>query len=242
MFGVRRWLSYSGVVVLFGAAVALQWALHVRRPVSSPALAESALAAFGALRSLVAEIVWFRADRLQEEGRYVELAQLAHALTSAEPHTPEVWSYAAWNLAYNVSVMMPTPEDRWRWVRAAMELLRDDGLRLNPDSPELHRELAWLFELKIGTDIDAASDTFRAKWREIVSDVAARDAWEELRMDRRTMAAIERHFGVTDRTSPLYSAIYWAYCGVRHAKGADREVLKGIVRQSQMIYGKSARK
>jgi len=236
---MKRYLSYSLVVVLFVLAAASQWALHARRPVASPALAESALAAFGALRSLAAEVVWFRADRLQEEGRYVELAQLAHALTAAEPHTPEVWSYAAWNLAYNVSVMMPTPEDRWRWVLAAMELLRDDGLRLNPDSPELYRELAWLFELKLGTDIDAAAETFRAKWRAIVSDVAARDVWEELRMDRATMAEIERTFGVKERTSPLYSAIYWACCGVRHAKGPDREMLKNIVRQSVMIYEKN---
>jgi len=236
---MRRGLSYAAVGLLFLASAAAQWMLHARRPVSSPALAESALAAFGALRSLAAEVVWFRADRLQEEGRYVELAQLAHALTAAEPHTPEVWSYAAWNLAYNVSVMMPTPEDRWRWVQAALHLLRDDGLRLNPTSPELHRELAWLFELKMGTDIDAAAQTYRDKWRAIVSDVAAREAWDELGMDRAVMHHIERRFGVTDRTSPLFSAIYWAYCGLPHAHGNDREVLKGIVRQSRMIYEKN---
>ena len=66
-------------------------------------------------------------DRLQDEGRYVELAQLATVLTRMEPHTPEVWSHAAWNLAYNVSVMMPTPADRWRWVEAGIRLLRDCG-------------------------------------------------------------------------------------------------------------------
>lgn len=225
--------------LFFALAIAAQWTLYLHRPVAAPALAESALAAFGAFRSLAAEIVWFRAERLQDEGRYVELAQLARALTAAEPHTPEVWSYASWNLAYNVSVLMPTPEDRWRWVRAALELLRDDGLRLNPDSPELHRELAWLFELKMGTDIDAAAETFRSSWRAIAADVARRDAWEELRMDRSTMSEIERRFGVTDRTNPLYSAIYWAYRGLAHANGVDAQVLKGIIRQSQLLYHKT---
>ena len=166
--------------LLAAAAVAGQLALRSRRPPSAPALAEGALAAMGGLRSIAAEIVWFRADRLQEEGRYVELAQLASALALMEPHTPEVWSYAAWNLAYNVSVMMATHEDRWRWVEAAMRLLRDEGLRLNPRSPELYRELAWLFELKIGTSIDDASLLYREKWREIVEDVRARGAWREL--------------------------------------------------------------
>lgn len=238
---MRRCLPISLVAALFALAAVSQFALHRVRPVASPALDESALAAFGALRSLAAEVVWFRADRLQDEGRYVELAQLARALTTAEPHTPEVWSYAAWNLAYNVSVMMPTPEDRWRWVYAALELLRDDGLRLNPDAPELYRELAWLFELKIGADIDAAAPTFREKWRAIAEDVARRDAWEELKMDRATMAEVERKTGLSDRTSPLYSAIYWAWCGLRHAHGTDREILKGVVRQSKMIYERNKR-
>jgi len=232
----------AALISLFLAlAVGAQVALFRVRPVSAPALAESALAAFGAFRSLAAEVVWFRADRLQDEGRYVELAQLARALTAAEPHTPEVWSYAAWNLAYNVSVMMPTAEDRWRWVSAALTLLRDDGLRLNPDSAELHRELAWLFELKFGTDLDVAAPTYRAKWLAIANDVAARDAWEELKMDRATMSEIDRHVGSMERTDPLYSAIYWAYRGLRHAEGTDRALLQGIIRQSQAIYRRNKR-
>ena len=150
-------------IIFFLAALAIgtETVYYCRRPVRSTAMAESALQALGGLRSIAGEIIWFRADRLQEEGRYVELAQLAHALTMSEPHTPEVWAYAAWNLAYNVSVMMPTPEDRWRWVDAAITLLRDDALKLNPESAELYRELAWMFEIKLGTDIDSAASVYR---------------------------------------------------------------------------------
>ena len=179
-------------------------------------------------QSIAAEIVWFRADRLQDEGRYVELAQLANVLALMEPHTPEVWSYAAWNLAYNVSVMMATPEDRWRWVQAALHLLRDKGLVLNPDSPELHRELAWLFELKLGLDLDSAAETYRQKWKEIVEDVKARGAWDELKMDPVLMARIEQTTGFDDWTDPQLSAIYWA------AKGN----LPDVVQQASIIYSK----
>ena len=97
----------------------------------SPA-AEMIVAGLGGFRGIVSEVVWFRADRLQNEGRYGELAQLATWLTYLEPHTPEVWAYTAWNLAFNVSVTMPTPADRWRWVSAGLRLLRDDGLSFNP--------------------------------------------------------------------------------------------------------------
>lgn len=230
----------AAIVMLLVLAVAGQIALSARRPVKSPAMEEGVFAAFGGLRSVFAEIIWFRADRLQEEGRYVELAQLAHALALAEPHTPEIWSYAAWNLAYNVSVMMATNEDRWRWVHAALVLLRDDGIRLNPDSVDLHRELAWLFELKIGASIDDASPIYRASWREIVEDVESRGAWDELKMNPMLMNEIESRFGVTDRADAQYSAIYWAYSGIKGApKGRDTAVLTEIIRQACMIYAKN---
>ena len=221
-------------------SVGLQFALRAARPASAPAMAEGALAAFGGIRSIVAEVVWFRADRLQDEGRYVELAQLASTLSYLEPHTPEVWSYAAWNLAYNISVMMPTHEDRWRWVNAAIVLLRDKGLVLNPTESELYRELAWLFELKLGTDLDAAAPVYRAKWREIVEDVARRNAWEELRMDSRVMDEVTKAYRLSDVADPMFSAVYWAHIGrVVSKKKEDLAFLNEIIRQSCAIYRRS---
>ena len=227
-----RRMSFIIILVLLGAVSAgAQFWLRSARPASAPVLTEGVLATFGGLRSIAAEVVWFRADRLQEEGRYVELAQLASVLSFMEPHTPEVWSYAAWNLAYNVSVMMATDEDRWRWVASAISLLRDEGLRLNPGSRELCRELAWMFELKIGANIDSAAPLYRRKWKEIVEDVKRRGAWEELGMDAGRMARIEQMTGFDDWTDPQLSAIYWAVMG----GCAD------IVQQASVIYRKNRR-
>ena len=213
------------------AALALGGQLQLRRRCPSggaPALAEGALATLGGLRSLAAEVVWFRLDRLQEEGRYVELAQLANALAHLEPHTPEVWSYAAWNLAYNVSVMMPDAESRWRWVEAAISLLRDEGLRINPRSREIMRELAWLFQLKIGGNLDSAAPAYRRIWREKIDDVRRRGAWDELAMDPAEMKAVERETGFDDWGDPMLSAIYWA------RRGGFAE----IARQASAIYAR----
>ena len=236
----KKILLAALAVFLALLSVGLQFALRAVRPASAPAMTEGALAAFGGIRSIVAEVVWFRADRLQDEGRYVELAQLASTLSYLEPHTPEVWSYAAWNLAYNISVMMPTHEDRWRWVNAAIVLLRDKGLVLNPTESELYRELAWLFELKLGTDLDAAAPVYRAKWREIVEDVARRNAWEELRMDRRVMDEVTKAYGLSDVADPMFSAVYWAHIGrVVSKKKEDLAFLNEIIRQSCAIYRRS---
>ena len=139
--GGAWWIQRDGVAA----------AREVSRSVAAPSpAAEMIVAGLGGFRGIASEVVWFRADRLQADGKYGELAQLSTWLTYLEPHTPEVWSYTAWNLAYNVSVMMPTPADRWRWVAAGLRLLRDDGLSFNPANPELYRELAWLFLFKIG--------------------------------------------------------------------------------------------
>lgn len=226
-------------VILLGLSVAGQFLLRAKRPTSAPMLAEGAFAAIGGLRSIAAEIVWFRADRLQDEGRYVELAQLASVLTFMEPHTPEVWSYASWNLAYNVSVMMPTAEDRWRWVLAGVRLLRDEGLVLNPRDPDLYRDLAWLFELKIGAAIDSAAPVYREKWKAIVEDVRARGAWGELRMDPMRMMAVERVIGGDDWTDPQLSAAYWAASGLEFSDERTRGMLTDIFKQAKVIYTKN---
>lgn len=234
---MKRLVPAVLAVLLSIVAVVAQFALRAGRTSAAPAVAEGALAALGGLRSLAAEVVWFRADRLQDEGRYVELAQLASTLAYLEPHTPEVWSYAAWNLAYNISVMMPTYEDRWRWVDAAIVLLRDRGLELNPAEGELYRELAWLFELKLGTNLDAAAAVYRAKWRETVEDVARRGAWDELRMDRKTVDEVKAAYGLEDVGDPLFSAVYWAHVGRAVSSNKEDEAfLNAIIRQSVAIY------
>ncbi len=240
-YGIISSMKIRCVIILFAltaVAVGAQIAVAKARPATGPAVAESAFAAFGGFRSIASEIVWFRADRLQDEGRYVELAQLAHALTLSEPHTPEVWSHAAWNLAYNVSVMMPKPEDRWRWVRSALSLLRDEGLKYNPKSAELYKELAMLFEFKLGLDIDDAADHYRAEWKRIVEDVARRNAWSELSMDEKTMEKVEKFANISDRTDPLYSAVYWALQGVPYADRNTGPFLNEIIRQSLAIYAR----
>lgn len=229
---MRRGAKVACLAALAALAVAGQFLLASRRPSKTPAIASGVFAALGGLRSIAAEILWFRADRLQDEGRYVEMAQLASALAFMEPHTPEVWSYAAWNLAYNISIMMPTLEDRWRWVEAAIRLLRDEGLKYNPGSRELCRELAWMFELKIGANLDEAAPIYRGKWKEVVEDVSSRGAWGELGMDEAEMRRIERVTGFDDWTDPQLSAIYWGLRG-GHAD---------IVAQASTIYSKRREK
>jgi hypothetical protein len=137
--------------------------------VNAPPLVAFTTVALGGFRGLVADILWLRSARLQEEGRYFELVQLADWITKLEPRFTSVWAYHAWNLAYNISVLLERPEERWRWVRHGIHLLRDEGLRYNPGDARLLYELGWLFQHKVGGDMDSAHLFYKRAWADEMS-------------------------------------------------------------------------
>jgi len=154
-----------GLSCLFGAGRLNLHLLDVRReqgitqadPVeNAPPLVAFTTVTLGGFRGIIADLLWLRSSKLQEEGRYFELVQLADWITKLEPRFTEVWAYQAWNLAYNISVMFPAPEDRWRWVQHGIELLRNEGIRYNPGDARLLLELGWLYQHKIAGTLDDA--------------------------------------------------------------------------------------
>lgn len=132
--------------------------------VNAPPLVSFTTIALGAFRGIVADMLWLRAARLQEEGRYFELVQLADWITKLEPRFTSIWAFHAWNLAYNISVLLESPEDRWRWVRHGISLLRDEGIRYNPGDARLLFELGWLFQHKVAGDLDTAHMHYKKEW------------------------------------------------------------------------------
>src|SRR5258708_202351 len=81
-----------------------------------------------------------------------------------EPHFVQVWLVQSWNMAYNISVKFKDFPDRWRWVQRGIELLRDDGLRYNPNETLIYRELAWFFQHKMGANLDDANMYYKQQW------------------------------------------------------------------------------
>ena len=112
------------------------------------------LGKLGTFRALA--IVWaaIRAERLKEEGKTYEALQLHETICALAPRFPQVWVNAAWNMAYNISVMQYAPEARWKWVRNGITILRDKGIQYNPKSVTLYKELAWIYWHKIGDFLD----------------------------------------------------------------------------------------
>ncbi len=129
-----------------------------------------ATVAMGAFRGLVVDILWMRADKLKEEGQFFDARQLAEWITTLQPRFGAVWEFHAWNMAYNISVAIPAsqPEERFRWVRNGYELLRDKGIPLNPKSIQLYRELARIFQHKMGGVSDDCHKYYKLRLAEML--------------------------------------------------------------------------
>ncbi|MFH0954334.1 MAG: hypothetical protein V1873_08400 [Verrucomicrobiota bacterium] len=265
---MKRFVS---VILLLAAAAGLWLAGRLNSPLvelrrkyrldqadplqNSPPLVAFTTVALGGFRGVLADLLWIRASKLQEQGKYFELVQLADWITKLEPRFTQVWAFHAWNMAYNISVLFNDPEDRWRWVRHGISLLRDEGLKYNAGDAQLCRELGWLFQHKIGGYYDQAHRYYKEQWaREMMAlfdgprpdydalmaaptnspeYATARKLIDVYQLDPRLMKQEDDEYGPLDWRLPQAHAIYWALQAKRYASGfeaiaADRMIFQSL--------------
>lgn len=201
--------------------------------------------ALGGFRGLISNALWIRANDLQEQGKYFEMAQLADWITKLEPGFAQVWTVQSWNMAYNISVKFKDNppgdfSDRWRWVQRGIELIRDEGLRYNPNEPLLYVELSWLFFHKMGDNLDDGNMFYKEQWAYEMAAVLGdtnRPNFEALinpqtddereraavlreryKMDPELMQEVDEEFGPLEWRLPESHAIYWSSKGMRQAE------------------------
>src|SRR5438552_2798375 len=203
--------------------------------------------ALGGFRGLISNALWIRAMDLQDEDKFFEMAQLADWITKLEPHYVQVWLVQAWNMAYNISVKFKDFSDRWRWVSRGMELLRDDGLRYNPDETLIYRELAWFFQHKLGQNLDDANMHYKQQWANEMAKVFGKkkpDVDElinpqtedqkqrrellitKYKMDPVFMKEINERYGPLEWRLPESQAIFWAALGLKKAQENPAKIPK----------------
>src|SRR4051812_20576626 len=214
--------------------------------------------ALGGFRGLISNALWIRANDLQEEDKFFEMAQLADWITKLEPHFVQVWLVQGWNMAYNISVKFKDYPDRWRWVKRGFELLRDEGLRYNPNEMLIYRELGWIFQHKLGQNLDDANMYYKQMWANEMADVFGKNKanFDELinpqttnavarakllrdkyKMDPVFMKEIDDLHGPLEWRLPESSAIYWAEKGLRAAKDRPGKVNKDdLITLRRVVY------
>jgi hypothetical protein len=214
--------------------------------------------ALGGFRGLISNALWMRASDLQDEDKFFEMAQLADWITKLEPHFVQVWLVQAWNMAYNISVKFKDFPDRWRWVERGIELLRDDGLRYNPNETLIYRELAWFFQHKMGQNLDDANMYYKQEWANEMAGVfgkktpdleelihpqtadqtnRAKLLIEKYKMDPVSMKEVDDHYGPLEWRLPESHAIYWAVKGLKAAEQNPSKINKeDLITLRRVIY------
>ncbi len=236
------------VVLLIGATLTQRGLNHDREALgltrvapleNAPPMLAFTTVALGGFRGLIANALWIRATELQEEDKFFEMAQLADWITKLEPHFVQVWTVQAWNMSYNISVKFKDFDDRWRWVQRGIALLRDEGLKYNPNETLLYRELSWQFQHKMGANLDDANKVYKQEWLKEMSAVFGKaepniddllapkdaDAWQRLnlltnryKMDVGFLKQVDTQYGPLEWRLPEAHAIYWAALGLEKAR------------------------
>lgn len=219
---------------------------------NAPPLLAFSTVALGGFRGLIANSLWMRMYDLQLNGKYYEFVQLSQWITQLQPTIPEVWIHLAWNMAYNISVKFETGPEKWPWVRRGIELLRDGGLKYNPNSVDLYRELAWFFQHKLGMDLDSGNMYYKSIWANMFSEVLEEEGKvnfetlanpnpeneeevkraevlrEEFKMNPQTMKYVDETYGPFEWRLPETHAIYWAAEGMEAVKREYANDQKGF--------------
>jgi len=143
------------------------------RPVTEGVPPEIVLAttALGGFRGILIDLIWIRAVKLQQQGKYWELVQLYDWMGKLEPHIEDIWEFNAWNMAYNIVAELHDSEERWLWIGKAINLLRERGLKYNPRSAQIAWYLSWLHWQKIGEDNDEHNVYYKHRFALIMNSV-----------------------------------------------------------------------
>jgi len=172
----------------------LQLGLEGQLDESVPADIVLAYTMFGAFRGMIVDWMWHRATEMKDQGKHYEAYRLAENITKLMHNFPDVWRFHAWNMAFNISVTTHTPEERWDWVHKGIRLLREEGIRYNPNSEMLYKELAWIFFFKVGGNTDDQHWYYKRRmafeWHEVLGDLyAGRTAEQGIELFRRIVGA-----------------------------------------------------
>lgn len=252
--GIERSLNHDRDTLGLTRAAVLQNA--------PPALAFTTVA-LGGFRGLISNFLWIRAQQLQEDDKFFEAAQLADWITKLEPTYTQVWLFQAWNMAYNISVKFKENKpgvytDRWHWLERGIELLRDDGLRYNPNSILIYRELGWFFQHKMGQNLDDANIYYKSEWAKemepffgpqgtnfdhLLHPQTAADFKQvevltnQYKLDPAFVKSVDERYGPFDWLLPEAHAIYWGAKGLDEAaKHPDKVKTDDLITVRRIIY------
>ena len=236
--------SFSKIVVILAVMAALMGALsffqsrmngiraiyHLtdNTPLeNAPPMVAFTSIALGGFRGLLADYLWLRTGKMQDEGKYYEMVQLADWIVKLQPRFTGAHAFLGWNMSYNVSVTFTNFEDRWRWVKRGIELIRDEALEYNPGDPELFRQLGWIYQHKMGAEMDDANLYYKVQMAEEMIRLFG-DYYEQWEVLDKAPLNETKLMAVLDRKAEAFKALLSSF-------GLDFRQLETLFREKAAI-------
>ena len=201
--------------------------------------------ALGGFRGLAIDVLWARICILQDKGEYVEIAQLADWITKLDPGLPSVWDYHSFNLAYNISAMSSSPQDRWRWICEGLRMLRDEAIVHNPHEAVLYDRLCRIYKHKMVDPVDPGRLYYRdclAKEMTallggahpdyvtlMINEQSAQRPLDGCKLVPAVMMKVDNDYGPLDWRRPEAHMLHWAACGIKQSEGNNCKSLDIII-------------
>lgn len=161
----------------------------------SAAARETGVRLIGGTRGYVTTALWLRAGDAYRRGDLYETTATYQLIRELQPRNPAVYSYLAWNEAYNLAAQFPEPERRMEWVARGFETLRQGQKALPRDASLRLDEWNFVLNRSIGQPLGVLETELAAwgrtdpKWALLVE--SARQQQSKLTADQ---AAILRQF------------------------------------------------
>ena len=105
---------------------------------STPAV----IAALGGFRTVAADLLWLRAERVWHGGDWWAMPRILEAVTELDPHFILAWQVYGWHCAYNLHAESETQVDRDYWLGQGIQVF-ERAVEANPDNWEIIFELGW---------------------------------------------------------------------------------------------------
>ena len=131
-----------------------------------PALSLTGIA-LGPLRGVLCNALWIRSAKQAAQGEVYDSLQLIDWMTTLQPHSPRIWEYQGWNICYNIAYESRDPYYRWDWVYYGFTLLRDKGLKYNPDNNfnrPIRQQMSTILFDRINKDDFGFHNLFKYNW------------------------------------------------------------------------------
>jgi len=144
--------SQFGFATAAGASIRLVPGRPVLELSDLPAQAVTLI--LGGFRGPYVMWLWVKVEEDKRKKIHFDLIDRYTKIAMLQSDYPQVWTFLAWNLAWNLPVQWQSLERRYQWIRRAIEFL-GEGHRKNPHSAHIAAEMGRIYSEKLGRSQEA---------------------------------------------------------------------------------------